>query len=568
MSHPKWDSWRWLWRRLAGQRKLLLACIFFAFAESLAYPPIAWLLRRILDTAIPAKNIYQLMLLGFCIVACQVLASALSLGTRFLSTRAAKSSVEAIRRLMLQRCFELPRSAHDDLDRGTLHSLFVHDTQLLDVMVNECVAVLMPSAIISFLLGAILAMLNARLLGILLLTGPILYLVNVRLKSVSLTWVKRSRDSFSLFSSGMYFVLHKLDLTRYQSAERAEIRRQNERIQQQRIDSERMVWLQAAYTQIQSSIVALSSVLILVIGGLQVVSGKISLGSLLSFYVLFVLLGSNLQKVFGAIPHLLAGNQALRALYSFYSQQAPPPYSGTKPIDFRGAIELSGVSFRYKTRTVLNNLSLKLDPQSSTAIMGSNGGGKTTIARLILGLYSPNQGALLADGLPYEQLDIDQLRTFMAFAPQDPVLFAGTIWENVSYGSQDSDADSVMDFCKVALVDNFARPLPHGYQTEVGEDGIALSGGQRQKIAIARALARRPQLLILDEPTNHLDPMSAKQILHNVKTISEGPTLLIITQDAAVAREAEKCYCLENGFLTEVENNGAIKSEVISERSF
>ena len=197
-------------------------------------------------------------------------------------------------------------------------------------------------------------------------------------------------------------------------------------------------------------------------------------------------------------------------------------------------------------------------------MMGANGAGKTTVARLILGLYKPDKGELLADGISYQRLDIEHLRQAMAFTPQDPVLFAGTIWENLSYGILETDSEKVKRACQIALVDDFVRLLPKGYDTEVGDDGGTLSGGQRQKIAIARALARLPRLLILDEPTNHLDRLSAHKLLYNIKAMPDQPTILMITQDLAIAREAEFYCWLENGRLTFLDANAIGKDEIFS----
>jgi ABC-type bacteriocin/lantibiotic exporter with double-glycine peptidase domain len=555
MRREQLDSWRWFWGRLVKLRRLLIGCILLALLQSMTMPPTAWLIRRILDVAIPSRNVRQMLLLGLCVLSCSLASAGLALGTRFLSLRTTKIAVSKMRHLLLQRCFELPRSVHDTLDRGDLHTLLVQDTQLVDVMSNALISGLMPSVLISILLIGLLAAMNLKLLAVLMLIGPLLYLVNHRLKSLVMAWVDRTRGSFAHYSSGVNFVLHKLDLARYQSAERAEIERQCGRIEQHRVDSERMAWLQSVYGLVQNTIITISGIFILVIGGTQVVSGKMSLGSLLSFYVIFSMLGSNLQQVFGAIPHIITGNQSLCALYAFYSINANPPYSGTLQCTCTGAIELRSVSFRYKTQNIFSNISLRMEPDSVTAIMGPNGGGKTTIARLILGLYRPDRGEIFSDGVSYDELDMEQLREGMAFAPQDPVLFSGTIWENVSYGIMEADDENVMRACQIALVDDFVRALPKGYDTEVGDDGGSLSGGQRQKIAIARALAPRPRLLILDEPSNHLDQMSVQQMVRNLKEMPVRPTLLIITQDSAVAREAKFCYWLENGKLTVQDDN-------------
>jgi len=549
MHREQMESWKWFWGRLVKLRRLLIVCILLAVLQSMTMPPTAWLIRRILDVAIPSRNVRQMLLLGLCILGCNLASSGMALGTRFLALRTTKIAISRMRHLLVQRCYELPRSAYDTLDRTYLHSLLVQDTQLVDIMSNALISGLIPSSCISIMLIMLLAVMNLKLLAAVMLLWPLLYLVNYRLKVMVRTWVDRNRGSFAHFSSGMQFVLHKLDLARYQNAERAEIQRQYDRIEQQRMDSERMAWLQSAYGLVQSTIVTVSGIVILILGGTQVVSGKMSLGSVLSFYVIFVMLGSNLQQVFGSIPPIITGNQSLRALYAFYSIDKEPPYSGTMQHKFAGSIELRSVSFRYKTQNILNNISLRLDTGSITTIMGRNGGGKTTIARLILGLYRPDHGELLADGIPYERLDIEQLREGMAFAPQDPVLFSGTIWENVSYGILETDAENISRACRIALVDEFVQTLPMGYDTEVGDDGGSLSGGQRQKIAIARALAPQPRLLILDEPTNHLDQESVEQLVRNLKEMPDRPTLLIITQDIALAQEAQLRYWLESGNL-------------------
>jgi ABC-type bacteriocin/lantibiotic exporter with double-glycine peptidase domain len=269
--------------------------------------------------------------------------------------------------------------------------------------------------------------------------------------------------------------------------------------------SGRMAWNNAALTLSHNSIVAIRAITILVIGGLDVASGGGSLGSLISFCVATALLSNSLQQTFASIPHILEGQRALSALSSFAGQQIISPYAAKGRIQFRGYVELRSVTFRYASAPVLENASLTLRPKSITVIEGANGGGKTTLARLILGLYRPHRGRLLADDVPYDDLDVHALRQSISFTDQNPIIFAGSIWENITYGLLSPVKCEVESACCAALVDEFVERLPNRYFTKVDEDGRTLSGGQRQKIAIARALARRPRLLILDEPTNHLD---------------------------------------------------------------
>ena len=543
-------AWFFLWRYLRDYRFQLLGCITLAVLQGLGLLPIAWLVRRAFDVMIPSHNIVGLLSVGFWILSLNLLTNGLTLATRFASLQTTKRAVSAIRRDLVQHCYALPRVYHDTADRGKLHTLIVQDTVLVDVMTNALIANCLPSLVLGAALVGILVVLNLRLLSLLVLVMPILYLVNRHLGTRVKVRVESHRDAFTRFSSGAQFMLQRIDLTRYQSAESFESRRQHDSIERLRVDSERMAWLQAAYALAQNSAVAFASIVILVVGGLDVAMGRISLGSLLSFYVVTALFSGSLQQLFAAVPHVMEGRQSLCAINSFYSEGVTSPYSGTVRSQFNGSIEFASVCFGYDSRLLLEDASLVLERGSMTAIVGPNGGGKTTLARLILGLYRPRRGRLLADGTPYDQLNIADLRRCIAFAPQDPAIFAGTIWENLTYGLPDSSADKIMKACEFALVHEFVCRLPRGYQTHVDDDGGILSGGQRQKIAIARALACQPRLLILDEPTNHLDEESVQKILHNLRALPRSLTILIITQDRSVAEAIPQKYLLNEGRLT------------------
>jgi ABC-type multidrug transport system fused ATPase/permease subunit len=542
-------DWRYLGCYLRGLRVPLLGCIALALLQSVSLLPIAWLVRRAFDSIIPSRNVAGLALVGFEILVLNIVSSGLALTTRFASLRTTKLAITSMRRDLVVHCQSLPRAYHDTADRGKLHTLLVQETLLVDIMINALIVNILPSLVLGAALIATMAVLNLRLLALLALATPLLLLVNRRLGATVKAVVDRHRDAFIRFSSGVQFMLQRIDLTRYQSAEAFETRRQNESIEALRLDSERMAWLKAAYELAQRSAVTLGGIIILVIGGLDVVMGRSTMGSLMSFYVATILFGGSLQQVFTAVPHVLEGRQSLAALRSFSDEDAGALYTGKLRLAFEGSIELESVSFGYDSRGLLEKVNLLLEPGSVTVVVGPNGGGKTTLARLILGLYRPQRGRILADRTPYDQLDIADLRQFIAFTPQDPIIFAGTIWENLAYGLDGEGATEIVAACRIALVDEFVRLLPEGYETRLDEDGGVLSGGQRQKIAIARALARQPRLLILDEPTNHLDEESIRRLLHNLRSVPNRPATLMITQNPNVAEGITRRYLLNDGAL-------------------
>lgn len=521
--------------------------------QSVSLLPIAWLVRRAFDSAIPHRDVHGLVLLGLSILLLTAVGAFLTLITRFSALGATKRAIAAIRRDLATHCYALPYAYHDTANGSELHTLLVQDTQLLDVMLNALISSMLPSLVLVGGLIAIMAILNWRLFALLALIAPVLYLVNRRLGSAVELYVKRNRESFARYSSGVQFMLRRVDLTRYQSAEGLETRRQHENIETLRVDSGRMAWLHTAYGQAHTSTVMLAGVLILVLGGIEVATGRLSLGSLMSFYVATLFLNSSLQQFFTSMPQVIEGRQALTALSSFALEDASALYAGTERTTFSGLVELDSVSFNYGRAPVLEEVSLRLKPGSVTAILGSNGAGKTTVARLILGLYRPQSGRILADGIDYDRLDIAWLRRYIAFAPQDPILFAGTIWENVTYGLLAQDCEEhASRACQAALVDEFVRLLPRGYQTAIDDNGSVISGGQRQKIAIARALARQPRLLILDEPTNHLDRDSATTLLERLDSLPGRPAVLVITQDLKFARTLPDRYLLRRGELIRI----------------
>ena len=226
------------------------------------------------------------------------------------------------------------------------------------------------------------------------------------------------------------------------------------------------------------------------------------------------------------------------------------PYRGTRPIAFDGTIAFRDVTFSFGSHTVLRHVSLDIDRSSNIAIVGPNGAGKTTILHLISGFYRPDGGRLLANGVPYDEIDLRELRRSIGVVMQHLTFFSGTVLENISYGCRDASRNEVIAASKRALADDFVTHLPQGYDTKIGGGGMRLSGGEYQRLAIARALVGRPKLLILDEPTNHLDAESVDRLMDALVNDPHRPALLTITHDPTVVRFADAVYHLEDGILS------------------
>src|SRR4029077_4639509 len=197
---------------------------------------------------------------------------------------------------------------------------------------------------------------------------------------------------------------------------------------------------------------------------------------------------------------------------------------------FRGAIEFDGVTFGYDdgSNPILKNVSLRIEPGQVAAIVGPSGTGKTTIAGLIPRFYDPQEGRILIDGHDIRDFTLKSLRDQVSFVLQDTLLFRGTVWENIAYGKPDAEIEDTVHAAELANGAEFIIKMPLSFRAMVGERGVTLSGGQRRRIAIARAIVRNPPILILDEPTSGLDASSEKLVTEALDHLMKGRTSIVI----------------------------------------
>ncbi len=279
----------------------------------------------------------------------------------------------------------------------------------------------------------------------------------------------------------------------------------------------------------------------------QLVAFNMLLGNVISPFQRLTVLWDELQEVAIAVERI---NDVLDVLPEEDLQHQVRQSLPT----LQGHICFDNVTFRYHPESdinVLENLSFEVKPGHMIALVGRSGSGKTTVAKLILGLYPPTDGRVLIDGQDITSLSLSSLRQQIGVVDQDTFLFGSTIRENISLGHSWSTLEEIMEAARLAGADKFIKKLPMGYETQIGEGGGMLSGGQRQRIAIARALLGNPRLLILDEATSHLDAESERIIQNNLNTILKGRTTLVIAHRLSTVRKADLILVLDRGVLVE-----------------
>lgn len=271
---------------------------------------------------------------------------------------------------------------------------------------------------------------------------------------------------------------------------------------------------------------------------------------LLSSY--FGLLTGTLVNAFHLAPLITRGFESLASVDEILSEDEIEHNIGKPALDsVEGRLQFSRVTFSYGLRPALHDFNLTIEPGQSIAFVGPSGSGKSTILNLALGLLSPESGAITIDGHNLRHIDLRTYRRHVSVVPQEPVLFRGTIRENVSYGLPGLDDASIRRALERASAADFVDDLPQGWNTVVGERGNSLSGGQRQRVAIARALARDPKLLLLDEATSALDPEAEVLVRNAVNELRRGRTTLIVAHRLSTIRSADYIAVLHSGRIAE-----------------
>jgi len=289
-----------------------------------------------------------------------------------------------------------------------------------------------------------------------------------------------------------------------------------------------------------------------------VLAGRISAGELgaFVFYAGIVASGAGtVSEIWGEIQRAAGATERLMELLDTEPALVVAQPQIQLPQRVRGAIRFDDVIFAYPTRpevVALGPVSFSIDPGERVALVGPSGAGKSTIFALLLRFYDPRAGRILIDGADIRHCTLEDLRGAIALVPQDPVIFAASVAENVRFGRPDATLDEVRAACVAAHAMDFIGQLPEGFDTDLGERGVKLSGGQRQRISIARAILADRPILLLDEATSSLDAESERQVAAALEQLARGRTTLVIAHRLATVRNADRIIVMERGAIHSV----------------
>ena len=307
----------------------------------------------------------------------------------------------------------------------------------------------------------------------------------------------------------------------------------------------------------------LANLIVLAGGAFLIIRGEWSVGSLLAFqsYVGFVygpaqfLATANFQWQ-GAMASL----ERVSALFDVVPEEHDGV--GLKAEHLRGEVEFRNVCFSYNSReTVLDDVSFAVAAGEHMAVVGPSGVGKTTLISLLLQFYRPQKGEIFIDGRPAVEYELRSLRRRIGYVPQSPTLLSGTIADNLRYGDPEAGDEEVENAARAAGIHAFISSLPNGYQTLVGERGVNFSEGQKQRLAIARALVKAPDIVVLDEPTSALDSQTEASIFAVLPELLRGKTLFIIAHRLSTIQRSDRIICFNDKRLVGVDSHADLRGK-------
>lgn len=375
---------------------------------------------------------------------------------------------------------------------------------------------------------------------------------------------RQSQNQVSNLSAMLTEVFSGIRIVQAFAAQEYEVKRFNKEAEINRQAKYRALQLKSIQFPVVGFLEAVSIILLFLLGGWQISQGQLTTQGFISFLAAVALL---IQPIDMLISNYNEYKQTEASVERIFELMAKEPSISEKSNAqamprVMGKVEYRHVDFAYNPdQPVLKDLCLDASPGDVIALVGSSGAGKSTLINLLLRFYDPQKGQILVDDLDIRDVTLTSLRHQIGIVPQDVTLFSGTIAENIGYGQEELDLAAIQEAAKIANAHSFITQFTQGYQTWVGERGVNLSGGQRQRLAIARAVANDPRILILDEATSALDSESEALVQEALERVMQNRTVFIIAHRLSSVRRADCILVIEQGEVVEAGTHTSLLSQ-------
>lgn len=534
------------------RRQVVFAAIGLVFAAA-AVLAIGQGLKFVIDRGFAAGSGAELdRMLAFTLGVVIVMASATYARFFYVSWLGERVTAD-LRRAVFDHLLSLPPSYFELMRTGEVISRLTNDTTMLETVIGSSASMAIRNALL-MTGGLVMLALTSAKLTLLVLVGVPLVLVPIiffgrRVRKLA----RASQDRVGDVGAYVDEALHEIRTVQAYGHEAVDRQQFGQRVEDA-FGTALLRIRQRAFLVAAVIVLVFGAVgIILWIGGHDVVAGRISAGQLSAFVFYAVLVAGaagTISEVVGDLQRAAGATERLFELMTIEPGIRAPDHPVALPVPAHGDVEFDDVTFHYPSRpdaAALTGFSLSVQPGDKVALVGPSGAGKTTVFQLLLRFYDPERGRVTVDGVDLRITDPGEVRQRMAVVPQDPVIFAASVRENVRYGRPEASDDDVRAACEAAYATEFIERLPDGYESYLGERGVRLSGGQRQRLAIARAILADRPILLLDEATSALDAESERMVQLALERLMSGRTVLIIAHRLATIRHADRIAVMEEG---------------------
>lgn len=529
-----------------------LVALFAGSGLGLVYPEY---FGRVVDAAFTDRDVSKLDQVTVILVAVFAGQAAFVYLRHYLLTWIGLRVVFDLRVQIYERLVTLPQSFFHRRRTGALLSRLSDDVSRLHETVSSDLSMGLRNTVT--LLGGvtILVIKNPKLTMIMLAIVPPLAVTAVVLGRLIRKVSRRGQDQLAKASAELAEGLAGIETVQAFTREDFELKRYQGSLWDAFLVFRRRTILGAVFAGIASFIAFSALAGIFWYGARMVATGEITGGELMTFMLYTVLVAGAVATFSSLWAQLQVTLGSTARIFEILDTEPDiVDADDARPlVRPRGAVRFEGVTFAYPTRdeTVVHDVDLTIEPGHSCALVGESGSGKTTLGRLLLRFYDPDAGTVTLDGEDLREVKLADVRGSIAFVSQDPVLFTGSIRENIRYGRLDATDEEVDAAARAANAHDFIEGFAQGYETQVGERGQELSGGQRQRISIARAILRDPPVLILDEATSALDARSEHLVQQALDRVQKDRTTLVIAHRLSTIRGADQICVLEGGHIVE-----------------
>jgi ATP-binding cassette, subfamily B, multidrug efflux pump len=441
---------------------------------------------------------------------------------------------------------------------GDIMARATNDLNAVRMMLGPGVMYWFETSLTFILAIAIMTRVDWRLAVFAVMPAPAVSLAVILFGRVIHDRFEKIQAMFSDISSRVQENLAGVRMIRAFVQEKAEMRRFEELNRAYIAENIRLVRVQGLFQPLLEALIGVTFLVVLWVGGQQVLAGRISVGSFVMFNTYMGMLVWPMIALGWVVNLMQRGSASLQRINDILQEQpsiaAPPDavsLGDLSPGTVRGEIEFRAVTVDYGSGPALNGIDLRIPAGNTLAVVGRTGSGKSTLVNLLPRLFDPTGGAVLLDGIDLRRVDPAELRRQIGFVPQETFLFSATIAGNIAFGVEGATPEQIRRAAEMAGLASDIEGFPLGYDTLVGERGITLSGGQKQRTAIARALLRDPRILILDDALSAVDTLTEERILTQLAGVMRGRTVILISHRVSTVRQADAIVVLERGKMVE-----------------